>query len=215
MNLIYSEIEKYRHLPLLEVVRSAGMVSTFSKYYMDDGCLLLNDTFPYMLIDGHLQWNVPYEQVTLGDFLETHPECLQEGIEYETGLPAAGGHGRVVGVAAVNIIISIFRNKYPEIGLPLDVVQVLIDTLSALAPYYEEKEISVIQQMDAIISTGECGVLAIQELLDFDEYHARKFLVALGFTLDDKTGRYVIGVRKRAETRAMLEKILVEELKWL
>ena len=92
-DFIYSEIEKHRHLPLLEVVKPTGMVSTFSKYYMDDDCLLLNDTFPYMLIDGHLQWNVPYEQVTLGDFLETHPECLQEGIEYGTGLPVAGGHG--------------------------------------------------------------------------------------------------------------------------
>lgn len=58
-------------------------------------------------------------------------------------------------------------------------------------------------------------MLAIQELLDFDEYHARKMLVALGFTLDNKTGRYVMGIRKRAETRAMLEKIQVEELKWL
>lgn len=58
-------------------------------------------------------------------------------------------------------------------------------------------------------------MLAIQELLDFDEYHARKLLVALGFTLDDKTGRYVIGARKKAETRAILEKIQVEKLKWL
>lgn len=99
--------------------------------------------------------------------------------------------------------------------MPLDIGQVLIDALSALAPYYEEKKISVIQQLDAIISTGECGVLAIQELLDFDEYHARKLLRAIGFTLNEKTGRYVMGVQKRAETRAMLEKLSLEELRWL
>ncbi len=132
----------------------------------------------------------------------THPACLQEGIEYETGLPAAGGHGRVWGTVAVNIVISILRNKCPELGVPLDIGQVLIDALNALAPYYEEKKISVIQQLDAIISTGECGVLAIQELLDFDEYHARKLLRAIGFTLNEKTGRYVMGVQKKSRNKS-------------
>ena len=33
--------------------------------------------------------------------------------------------------------------------------------------------------------------------------------------MDEKTGRYVIGVQKRAETRAMLEKLSLEELEWL
>ena len=116
---------------------------------------------------------------------------------------------------AVNIAISILRNKSPELGVPLDIGQVLIDALCAVAPYYEEKKISVIQQLDAIISTGVCSVLAIQELLDFDEYHARKLLLANGFMMDEKTGRYVIGVQKRAETRAMLEKLSLEELEWL
>ena len=98
---------------------------------------------------------------------------------------------------AVNIAISILRNKSPELGVPLDIGQVLIDALCAVAPYYEEKKISVIQQ------------------LDFDEYHARKLLLAIGFMMDEKTGRYVIGVQKRAETRAMLEKLSLEELEWL
>jgi hypothetical protein len=215
MDLINIELEEQQKFPLLDVVRSSGMTSTFFNYYMDDGCQLLNDTFPYMIIEGQLEWNVPYNRVTLEDFLVTHPACLQEGIEYETGLPAASGHGRVWGTVAVNIVISILRNKCPELGVSLDIGQVLIDALSALAPYYEEKKISVIQQLDAIISTGECGVLAIQELLDFDEYHARKLLLAIGFTLNEKTGRYVMGVQKRAETRTMLEKLSLEELRWL
>ena len=40
---------------------------------------------------------------------------------------------------AVNIAISILRNKSPELGVPLDIGQVLIDALCAVAPYYEEK----------------------------------------------------------------------------
>ena len=47
---------------MLENNYISGMVSIFSKYYMDDGCLLLNDTFPYMVIDGHLQWNLVCER---------------------------------------------------------------------------------------------------------------------------------------------------------
>lgn len=214
VDLIDIESEKLGENPLLEVIRPIGMTSTFSKYYVDDGCLLLNNIFPYMLIDGRLKWNVPYEQVMLDDFLATHPKCLQDGIDYETGLPAAGGHERVIGVVAVNIIISILRSKYSDMGLLLDVVQIVISALGELAQYYEKKEISVIQQLDAIISTGECGVLAIQELLDFDEYHARKLLLALGFIMDEETRKYVMGTKKRAETRAMLDKLEDEELKW-
>ena len=47
------------------MVRSSGMTSTFFNYYMDDGCQLLNDTFSYMIIEGQLEWNVPYNRVTL------------------------------------------------------------------------------------------------------------------------------------------------------
>lgn len=32
---------------------------------MNDGCQLLNDTFPYIIIEGQLEWNVPYNRVTL------------------------------------------------------------------------------------------------------------------------------------------------------
>lgn len=68
IDLINIELEEQQKFPLLDVVRFIGMISTFFNYYMDDGCQLLNDTFPYMIIEGQLEWNVPYNRVTLEDF---------------------------------------------------------------------------------------------------------------------------------------------------
>ena len=65
MDLINIELEEQQKVPLLDVVRSIGMTSAFFNYYMNDGCQLLNDTFPYIIIEGQLEWNVPYNRVTL------------------------------------------------------------------------------------------------------------------------------------------------------
>jgi hypothetical protein len=65
MDLINIELEEQQKFPLLDVVRSIGMTSAFFNYYMNDGCQLLNDTFPYIIIEGQLEWNVPYNRVTL------------------------------------------------------------------------------------------------------------------------------------------------------
>ena len=64
MDLINIELEEQQKFPLLDV-RSIGMTSAFFNYYMNDGCQLLNDTFPYIIIEGQLEWNVPYNRVTL------------------------------------------------------------------------------------------------------------------------------------------------------
>lgn len=65
MDLINIELEEQQKFLLLDVVRSIGMTSAFFNYYMNDGCQLLNDTFPYIIIEGQLEWNVPYNRVTL------------------------------------------------------------------------------------------------------------------------------------------------------
>lgn len=203
------------NLRLLDVVKPIGIVSAFPKYYVDDGCLLINGVFPYMLVDGVLMWNVSYDKVSLGDFLATHPQCLSDGIEYTTSIPAAGGHDRVIGKAAVGIVVSIVKQIRPELEMPLDTCEAVCAALTGLTSYYEEKEISVIQQLDALIATGEVGILAVKEILEFDDYYAGRLLRALGFKYDDSKGRYVIGVREKAMARVLLEKVRVEELRWL
>lgn len=209
----YEEYEK--NSKLLDVLHPAGMVSTFDKYYIDDSCLMINNVFPYMLRDGELLWNVSYSEVTVGDFFETHPECIHSGIEFETGIPAAGGHERIFGKAAVEIIIKALEATCPVLGFSVGTLKVIAEMIAKLSEYYADKNISPIQDLDAILNSGSVGIIAIEELLNFDRYHAHRLLMALGFKYDEKKDKYTIGTKERLHTRNMLKCIKEEELKYL
>lgn len=209
----FFEYEKNSNL--LDVLHPAGMVSTFDKYYIDDSCLMINNVFPYMLRDGELLWNVSYSEVTVGDFFETHPECIHSGIEFETGIPAAGGHERIFGKAAVEIIIKALEAACPVLGFSVGTLKVIAEMIAKLSEYYADKNISPIQDLDAILNSGSVGIIAIEELLNFDRYHAHRLLMALGFKYDEKKDKYTIGTKERLLARNMLKCINEEELKYL
>lgn len=200
---------------LLSVLPTVGMVSRFNGCYIDDTRRMLEDEVPYIVCDGVLKWNVPYTELTVKQFFDTHPQCREQGIDFESGIPAAGGPGHLVGKAAVAVFVKVLEIKYPVLGFTLDTMLILTETVKAFGEYYEEQKISPIQQLDAILNNGEASVLAIEELLNYDEYHARKLLIALGFEKDAVSGKYRIGDKARIDARIKLEHISVEELQYL
>ena len=73
---------------------NVGMVITFNSYY--HRCyemMMADDTFPFMIINGAVHWNVPFSDVSVEQFLNTHPSALSNGIIFEYGYAAAGGPG--------------------------------------------------------------------------------------------------------------------------
>lgn len=171
---------------------TVGYPTMGCKYYVDNISILNNDEFPYMVIDGKLNWNVPFKDVSIKNFLETFPFCYENGIEVETGYPMAGGPERIFGKAALLLVITFIKEKYPEYGLSLDVAGIIITAISGFKLYFEEKQITPLQPIEVIINEGVTGSLMIQELINVNEYQAIVLLKALGFHLDKKTGKYKI-----------------------
>ena len=69
-----------------------GMVVTFDRYYEACGAMMASDDYlPYLIRDGRVLWNVPYREVTVGDFAATHQTVADSGLYFEYGHPAAGG----------------------------------------------------------------------------------------------------------------------------
>ena len=61
--------------PFLKICREAepaGRVFTFDRYYGSSEMMTLGKRFPYIVRDGHVLWNVPYEEVTVREFYDTH-----------------------------------------------------------------------------------------------------------------------------------------------
>jgi hypothetical protein len=93
-----SFIEENDDSTLLEICQQAeGMTPSiiFEKYYTYFTFHLMHNesVLPYVYSNDILEWNVPYSQVCLRDFLLTHNINKGEGIYVESGLPLAGGIG--------------------------------------------------------------------------------------------------------------------------
>lgn len=61
--------------PFLKICREAepaGRVFTFDRYYGSSEMMTLGKRFPYIVRDGRVLWNVPYDEVTVREFYDTH-----------------------------------------------------------------------------------------------------------------------------------------------
>lgn len=69
-----------------------GMIITFDSYYLRCKEMMLSDNcFPFIIRNNVIEWNVEYSEVSVSQFVNTHPNTLKEGIIFEHGIPAAGG----------------------------------------------------------------------------------------------------------------------------
>jgi hypothetical protein len=197
---------------LIDVLKKYSNQFKIRDYYLDDSCCMLNDCVPYIVRDGGIIWNAPYEDLTFDDIINTFPKVIDEGIVFEAGFPAAGGPGIIIGKAAALIFVQILAANYPEYGLAIDCAVIIAEAVCGLYEYYEKKEITVAQSLDAILESGETGIIAIEELMDYDQYHAVRLLNALGFKKNNETGRYEISGADKGKARAMIVKLTDNDL---
>lgn len=61
------------------IASDAHFVS-FENHYGKSDLMTLGEMYPYIYRDGHIIWNVPYAEVTVGDFVNTFPEVWENGI---------------------------------------------------------------------------------------------------------------------------------------
>lgn len=176
----------------------------FSGYYLSDESNI-SGLFPYILRKGSIEWNVDRFEVTVGEFIQTHPIVIKKGINVVIGFPMAGGPGKLPVKEAFNAFVSLISIKYPVFGLTLASTKILYDSLCSLFEYYEEKQITPREQLDALISNKYVSKYAIMEILDYDEYHARRYLEMLGFYRDKETGLYKINEINKIKAISIIE----------
>jgi len=73
-------------------IGNIGMIITFNSYYLRcNEMMSSDDCFPFILKNDVVEWNVAYSEVSVSQFIYTHPNALIDGIVFEHGFPAAGG----------------------------------------------------------------------------------------------------------------------------
>lgn len=66
------DIHKDSLLDLCRYVIGAGHRISFDAYYGESFDMAIRERFPYIECDGRIIWNVPYSEVTVAEFLDTH-----------------------------------------------------------------------------------------------------------------------------------------------
>lgn len=66
---------------------------SFSEYYQDEemDTYTRQKLFPYIEFEDGIEWNVPYDKVTIQDFLRTFPEAREHGISVEANNMGGAG----------------------------------------------------------------------------------------------------------------------------
>lgn len=64
---------------------------SFEKYYGEMSQYTVHCLFPYIQLEDGIAWNVPYAEVTIGDFIRTFPEVKHTGISVNANNVAGGG----------------------------------------------------------------------------------------------------------------------------
>ena len=64
---------------------------SFEKHYGSMDMHTVHEMFPYIQFEDGIQWNVPYSDVTIADFIRTFPNIRQTGICAQVNNVAGGG----------------------------------------------------------------------------------------------------------------------------
>ena len=191
-NVIDGTEDKYKFstdslsIPLKEILHYGIGVSFNSYYSVYHGMMGNQDLLPYILRDGKYVFDVPIDTVTLGEFLQTHPQCNNEGIVFEYGYPQASGLSFLAVKVAWPVVIAILKKKAGHDNL----VDCLNDIMSNCMGEFEKKGVRPLPMMDLILQYSEVGSIQISEELGIEKYQAELLLNELGYKYNSHTGKY-------------------------
>ncbi len=209
---VYKEEIQSLDMPLLSICHPIGMSNTFCRYYSSGYLQMMgDDELPYLLIDGKLKWNVPINEVTVRDFLITHPQCVKEGIYLESGYPASGGPGRILAAAAWELFCGFLRSQDVSLGFPIEAFGILLPTVLEIKDCFSKKNVSPLQLTDRLLQLSEVGKIEMAEQLGLDVPTTVRLLIGFGYKRDVESGKFVLKENERNKALNLLCKLEQQE----
>ena len=206
-------------MSILSISHCEGIVTTYKKYYpYDTGEMLADSRFPYLFRSGKILWNVPFSDATIQDMVDTFPDILTEGLFVESGMPAAGGLGYLIGRIAFDAAIELCSILFPNQIVSITVFGILGNALIMIRDYYDEKnvETSPIQMISASLQYSRIyksvGKIEMCELLGLDEYHMNSFLTSIGYLWNSETEKYYLPDAQSEKVMSLLARMQENEM---
>lgn len=179
----FEETVEDTSIPLLSICHCVGVGNSFNTYYeFNHDIMMHGDCFPYIVKNEKFVWNIPIKDVTVQEFLDTHPECAEDGIYIESGIPQAGGLGFLTVTVAWNTAIFFLKMKSGDnIGASENAAAIVLAVAAEIKDTFVRKNALLTELADSVLRYNEVGLMELSEKLDLDEYHTASLLTSYGY----------------------------------
>lgn len=195
---------------------ASGGVITFQRYYKFCADIMISDDcFPYIVKNNSVYWNIPYTQVTIGDFINTHKLADGDVLYMESGFPMAGGAGW-------QDIETVWNAAWPTIkaiGSSIVCLTGFLSSITTLLPWVKENLFKKAdkppvphQFFEFVLSEKSWNHRQLAEKLQISTEDAKQWLKALKYHWDAHTGTYVITDAERAEDLDLISRVAYSDI---
>jgi hypothetical protein len=163
-------------------------VITFDSYYTDCFLTFIDiRKFPYIIRNGEFEWLIPFEDVTVAEFLHTHNIQPNDGIDIESGLPMAGGPGLIDPMEVWERLWPIISQYAPHIVTTFGLLSSSITITSWVKKHLKKKRSAPYPHIffDAIYKRSMWNHHELAGLLECSSDDAKSWLKALGYKWDN------------------------------
>ena len=171
-----------------------------SNYYESSGPFAWNNFFcPFVLTAAGIQYNLPYTDVKLTDFINTH-SLDGKGIQIATGYPQAGGPG-FIELAEIWNAVQPWLN---DIAILFTITGINIkDIVKWIRSLFEKKKVPPHTVIDMLATRSQWNHKELAAILKIPEENAQNLLKTFGYKYDRNLMQYIPG----DETEKLREKL--------
>lgn len=179
-----------------------------SDYYELSGVFAWNNFYcPFILTECSVQYNLPYNEVKVSDFIHTH--CIgNNSIRIATGYPQAGGPGFVE-------LKEIWDTIYPwlnDIAILCTITGISVKgIIDGIRSYFEHRKASPHAVIDMLATRRQWNHKELAEILEMPEKNALYLLKAFGYEYDKKLMLYVPS-KNTVELREKIKSVQIHDI---
>ncbi|MBQ2643177.1 MAG: hypothetical protein IJF94_05175 [Eubacterium sp.] len=184
--------------------------SDFEDIFLTDRSYMVYGKMPYVLVDGKLQWDVQFRDVTVRQFINTY-NIVDGKINVKTGYPAVSG----AGLAMVDDVWNCFLNdilpaiiSICEIINATDVIKRSFVSLRNKLKKEQNKDVFPDAITDAIYRKNAWNHYELSEELDNEVEDAKNLLKGLGYSWDRTRLLFVISDDDKKERIKKFSKLV-------
>lgn len=195
-------------IPLLDVCKTAApgsSVYTFDRYYGKTAVMFEHQMLPYILVkEEYYEWNVPYSQARIGDFIRTHGIDSWNPLYIEVN--NAGGSGFFGSLYQSWIALKPILDEIGRIILVKDLILFVYNSFGKA----KSKKPSQEEFYRFIVSKNQWDLKELSIRLSCDEEILNNLLLAFGF--EEHEGKYWKNEYRVQKYLDVVESIRISEL---